>query len=265
MAIEIVHHIRKPPPGVTGGASTDEARGASALRAATRSARILASMTAAEAKHQGIEDEDRWRYFHAYRDKANLAPLSKRHWYRKATHELKNGDMVGVPVWWQETTVEPDPKAVKDATRLWELATQEGRKFRKSEQAKDWAGKFLAECLGLDTTVTPQKRWVQQCLADWEKNGTIEVFTAPDSARKQREFYRLVRRLDKPEWPDRETPVATLVEVSQRGVANAQECGAPPRHHPLGWRGGASHLDAPDPEREAIMFYDGGIDDQSPL
>lgn len=97
-AIELVHHARK-----TGGneVRVEDARGASSMIAAVRSARALNAMTEDEAKQFSITE--RWRYFRADNGKANLAPRSDdATWYRLETVDLQNGndewqsDLVGV-------------------------------------------------------------------------------------------------------------------------------------------------------------------------
>lgn len=101
--VELVHHARK-----TGGAEVgvEDARGASALVAATRSSRTLVRMTDEEAKQLRVTDA-RGQYFREGGDpKRNLAPppLTERTtWFRtvgvalgNGTPEYPRGDEVGV-------------------------------------------------------------------------------------------------------------------------------------------------------------------------
>jgi RecA-family ATPase len=80
IAIETPHHIRKQPPGVTGPATVDDGRGASAIIGAVRSARVLNPMSAADADKAGIAEGDRWRYIRLDQAKANMAPPEAAAW-----------------------------------------------------------------------------------------------------------------------------------------------------------------------------------------
>ena len=73
MAVELVHHIRKPAQGGQPEAGVSDARGASAAVNAARSVRVLNAMSEAEA-HQG-RVADRRGYFRATDGKANYGPL----------------------------------------------------------------------------------------------------------------------------------------------------------------------------------------------
>ena len=100
-AIELVHHTRK-----TNGeeATSESARGATALLAAARSARVLNKMNEATKVEAGVQ-YDAATYYAVDRDKANLAPAGNRVWRRLVSVHLANGDDVGVvEVWnWPDT------------------------------------------------------------------------------------------------------------------------------------------------------------------
>lgn len=98
-AVELVHHTRK-----TGGmeVGVEDARGASALIAAARTARVLNGMTRDEARAVNLEDE-RTRYFRVDTGKSNLAPRSDlADWYKIDSVDIGNAtglrpsDHVGV-------------------------------------------------------------------------------------------------------------------------------------------------------------------------
>lgn len=98
-AVELVHHTRK-----TGGmeVGVEDARGASALIAAARTARVLNGMTRDEARAVNLEDE-RTRYFRVDTGKSNLAPRSDlADWYKIDSVDignatgLRSSDHVGV-------------------------------------------------------------------------------------------------------------------------------------------------------------------------
>jgi AAA domain-containing protein len=98
-AIELAHHTRKLSAGNTdyGG---DDIRGASSIKDAVRSARMLNQMTEKDAETVGIPEHDRVRYFRTDKVKSNNAPPAKAVWRRFVSVELPNGDDVGVVVAW---------------------------------------------------------------------------------------------------------------------------------------------------------------------
>ncbi|ACB96243.1 AAA family ATPase [Beijerinckia indica] len=86
-AVELVHHVRK-----TNGTevTVEDGRGASALLAAVRSARVLKQMTTEEAKEAGVEN--RKAFFKVEIGKANLSlPPDKAKWFMLSSVNLGNG------------------------------------------------------------------------------------------------------------------------------------------------------------------------------
>ena len=140
-AIELVHHVRK-----TGGAeaTVEDARGAIALIAAVRSARVLNVMTKDEGARTGVARHR--SYFRVENGKNNLAPPpDAAEWYEIKSVPLGNdagllqpGDNVGVATPWTW----PDPLAglsgadFEAAARL----IRAGR-WRESSQATQWVGR----------------------------------------------------------------------------------------------------------------------------
>jgi hypothetical protein len=178
-SIELVHHTRK-----TNGeeATTEAARGASALLGAARSGRVLNRMTGAERESAGIPADDLSTYFAVTRDKANLAPAGARQWRRMASVLLANGDSVGVAeAWaWPDTF---DGVTIKDL-----LAVQnaiEGKSPRYSDQAgEDWAGVIVANVLGLDAST--DKRRIKRMIETWITSGALVKVTREDKKRMPR-------------------------------------------------------------------------------
>lgn len=175
-AIELVHHTRK-----TNGeeATTESARGATALLGAARSGRVLNKMGDDLKAEAGVQD-DPATYFAVSRDKANLAPVGKRVWRRMASVHLANGDDVGVAeVWeWPDTF---DGVTVQDL-----LAVQhaiDGKHPRYSDQAgDDWAGCTVAEVLGLDAHA--DRKRVKKIIETWLKSGALVKGSKPGPQRK---------------------------------------------------------------------------------
>jgi hypothetical protein len=102
VAALVLHHLRK---GATG--QVDDLMGAVALRANFRATRVLARMTAEEAKKLSVTDP--WRYLRVASTKANFAPPPlDAIWFRLASIPLSNGmgiypegDELGVVESWQ--------------------------------------------------------------------------------------------------------------------------------------------------------------------
>lgn len=127
-AVELVHHTRELGGE---GATSEAARGASALLAAARSGRALTPMTDDQRVEAGLRG-DTATFFSITRDKANLAPAGNRTWRRIAPVELGNGDVVGAAEQWQW----PDTFDGFSASDL--LAVQkaiDGQALRYSDQA----------------------------------------------------------------------------------------------------------------------------------
>jgi hypothetical protein len=74
---------------------------------------------------------------------------------------------------------------------LWELRSG---KQRADAQAHDWAGKKVAEVLGLDIKETSTKARVKMMLKRWEQNGALKRVRRPDpkSDGHERDFYEAV-------------------------------------------------------------------------
>lgn len=164
-AIELVHHTRK-----TNGeeATTESARGATALLGAARSGRVLNRMSDELKTEAGVQD-DPATYFAVSRDKSNLAPVGKRVWRRMASVALPNGDSVGVAEAWEW------PDTFDGVTLESLLSVQhaiDGKQLRHSEQAgADWVGCVVAEVLGLD--VDHDRKRIKKLINEWLKSGAL--------------------------------------------------------------------------------------------
>lgn len=80
-AIEVFHHPTKPKPG-QGDTTVEDARGASAIIFAARSARVLNFMILGEATDFGISEEHRRLYIRTSNGKANMGPIGKAEWFK---------------------------------------------------------------------------------------------------------------------------------------------------------------------------------------
>jgi hypothetical protein len=172
-AIELVHHSRK-----LGGSevSAEDARGASSFIGAVRSARVINTMSEAEAIKAGVET--RREYFRLDAAKSNLAPPEASQWFRLVSEPLGNdgdgpGDFVGVAVRWQW------PDAFEglstDDLRKVQARLRQGGEWAENVQAKNWVGKAVAEVLGLDVDDIAQEARIKSLLKTWIKNKALRV------------------------------------------------------------------------------------------
>jgi hypothetical protein len=186
-AIELVHHTRK-----TNGAeaTVEDGRGAGALLAAVRSARVLNSMTKDEAGKAGVTAHR--AYFRVENGKTNLAPPPEgADWLHLESVDLGNGgdlqpgDSVGVVVPWQW------PNAMDGVTGLdFEAAASLIRagKWRASSQARDWVGRAVAEAMGLDLGNKADKAKIAGIVATWLKAGSLKEVDGYDEKSVSRKF-----------------------------------------------------------------------------
>lgn len=188
-AIELVHHVRKGQGGA-GEFTVEDGRGAGALLAAARSARVLNPMTKEQAERAGVASNR--GHFRADNGKANLAPPPDRsEWFRFASVALGNGpnggDHVAVVEPWQW----PDPMesvSVEDLRKAQRAIA--GGRWRESAQAKDWAGIAIAEALGIELDVAGRGR-VKALLKTWIGTGMFVVVEGRDDRRKPVPFIEI--------------------------------------------------------------------------
>ena len=188
-AIELVHHVRK-----TGGAkvTVEDGRGAVALLAAARSARVLNAMTGDEAAKAGVKTPR--RFFSVENGKANMAPPpEKADWYQLVSVALgnrdggllDNGDQVAVVTPWTFPDV-MDGIGGSEVERAF-AAISAGR-WRKNSQSTAWVGIPVAEALGLDLADPAHKAKVVGMLKTWIGSKALRVVKALDEKRMEREY-----------------------------------------------------------------------------
>ncbi|MDX3805302.1 MAG: helicase RepA family protein [Bosea sp. (in: a-proteobacteria)] len=191
-AIEFVHHARKMGAGSSGDVTADDARGASALLAAVRSARTLNQMTKEDAEKAKVE---RPRSHVRIDDvKANLAPPAEgARWFKLIGIPLDNeteecpGDEVAVVTAWKW----PDPNeevTVEDVrAALTRIAQGEGE-WRLDQQSKNWVGQAIADALGQDIEDRSVRSAMKLLVQKWLAEGWLKLVTKPDAKRRPREF-----------------------------------------------------------------------------
>jgi hypothetical protein len=178
-AIELVHHLRK-----RSGSEPDaaDARGASALIDGVRSARILLAMSEDEADRLELDSERR-RYFRVATAKANLSIADgEGSWRELVSVPLGNGEDIGAVAAW-------NPPSLASEEQMAEIkAALSGGNFRMDVRAKDWAGKPVANVLGLDLRKMSERRRIHRALRHWIDNGTLAMREEMDGDSKVRSY-----------------------------------------------------------------------------
>lgn len=189
-AVELVHHVRKPSGNAT-ETTVDDARGAGALLAKVRSARVLNAMSNTEADELGIERKDRFGFFRVDNGKANLMPRGgEAKWRRMLGVPLGNRinaaeDEVGVATEWHKPSALEGVTAA-DLQRV-KIAVSAGQ-WREDIRASNWVGNAIGGCLGVDVDEPQGRARVRAMLKTWLKTGALEVVQGFDESRRQRAF-----------------------------------------------------------------------------
>lgn len=202
VAVELVHHSRKPPSAAGGAVSettVDDARGAGALLAAVRSARTLNRMGKHEAERWGIERPA--SYFRVDNGKANLAPPGDAAtWRQMVGFSLPNGDagLPGDEVGVAERWAPPSPFDDVTAAHLAEVqarlarAEAEGDPYRSNSQASRWAGEVVADVLGLEIDPEDEegcarvKHRIASIIEVWKASDALVEIEIKDGQRKKK-------------------------------------------------------------------------------
>jgi len=190
-AIVLAHHSRKASGGAKGQeTTTEDSRGASAVRDAARIAMALNRMSESEANNLGVKDgRERRSIFRIDMGKSSRAPLENSVWYQFHSQQLGNsrsdifGDNVGVVAPWSE----PDP--FEDVTvehlRTVQKKVAEGN-YRDDSRSPDWIGYLIAEVTNLNGEEDKQR--IKSIYRKWKNNGKFKVEKRPDKSRQLRNF-----------------------------------------------------------------------------
>jgi hypothetical protein len=195
-SIMVVHHLRK-----TGGAAgtVEDGRGASALLAAARSARVLNVMTKEEADGAGIDPVKRRLYFSADRGKSNLSPPAEyRDWFRmesidlgNASDELSESDKVGVVTIYKYPTPTPLNISPVEIHRILGLMAS-GGPWRLDLRARrqPWVGLAVAQATALDPKNKFFRAKIAKLVSKLIADGILEIFAQTDSGGDARTYVR---------------------------------------------------------------------------
>ncbi len=188
-AIMIVHHSKK-----TGGneATVDDSRGASALLAATRTARTLNTMNKTEAELLGVDMADRRQHFRSDVGKANLTkPAENADWFKIESTALGNGvnggDEIGVVGRWV-TPEDVHPRVGAEGIRKIQAALRMKGPWREDRRSRveRWVGEAFAEALDLDITKKTIVDWASKGLKELTKEKYLVLSKGYDSHRTLR-------------------------------------------------------------------------------
>lgn len=169
-AIGLVHHTRKPSPGIA--QTLDDGRGGSALRGVARFNRLLVPMAESEGAQAGVDDFR--NFFRIGEAESNLAPPSsdRNRWFEKVGERIANGANIATIRPWAW----PDHFAgvtVNDACKVRAAIAARDPAPRENAQATDWAGNVVAEVLGLDLGKKGDKARISTMLRTWLQTGVL--------------------------------------------------------------------------------------------
>jgi hypothetical protein len=175
--------------------TVEDGRGASALIAATRTARVLNTMSKADGDNLAIAEAERRRFFRSDIGKANLTrPAEQADWFTIESVRLGNdvlgmGDEVGVVQRWE---IPDDLHSGVDAEGIRKIQTalREGGPWREDSRSKVevWAGEPFAEALGVDITRKLMKDWITKGLRTLTKSGYLKRVVRHDRNREKRAY-----------------------------------------------------------------------------
>jgi hypothetical protein len=189
-AVMLVHHSRKPNGNEI---TVDDGRGASALLAAARSARVINTMSSREAAVAEIPEHQRRSYFQADIGKANLTrPPEAADWFKLISVDLENGipfgDEVGVVTAWTFPQIEQLKPSLNE---IWQCqaAIRKNEACRADRRSANWVGLAIAGVLGIDPAIPRQRTKIDKLVKEWLRTGWLREEKRRDSTtRKLRPF-----------------------------------------------------------------------------
>jgi hypothetical protein len=188
-AVELFHHPGKPRPGQA-ETSVEDARGASAVIWAVRSARVFNFMTQDESVKFGITEDERRLHIRIANGKANMGPTGKAKWMKLVVENMPNGDQVVVASPWEP----PNPFEGVTTADL-ELAVELAAtgEYRADSRSPEWFGYALAKRLDLAVKHGGESdpkdlAKVKNIIQTWIKNNVLAIEKRKDKDDKDRKF-----------------------------------------------------------------------------
>jgi len=188
-SIELVHHVRKS--NGQNETTVEDARGAGALLAKVRSARVLNAMTKTEAAEVGVEEKDRFSFFRIDNGKSNLMPRGEgASWRKMEGVPLGNRvdameDNVGVTTAWTKPDIFAD---LKDHHRVAVVNAVRAGEWRDDVRSSNWVGLAVAGAMGIDIDEPTGKAKVKSLVRLWTKTGVFRIIQGLDQQRKLKAF-----------------------------------------------------------------------------
>jgi hypothetical protein len=186
---EVFHHPGKPKPGQA-DTTVEDARGASAIIWAVRSARVLNFMTVEEAAKLGIGEDERRLHIRTANGKANMGPQGKASWFKLEIEKLANGDDIACASPWKP----PDPfKGVSTADMHKCRTLSQTGAYRLDSRSSDWVGYMVADVVKINVSHGAENdpkdiARIKQILRTWLKNKVFAIEKRQDKNRKERSF-----------------------------------------------------------------------------
>ena len=190
-AVELIHHTRKPGKDSDRDLTADDVRGAGAIVYGPRSGRLLHPMTGADAEKFSIEGDERNRFFRIERAKTNMARRETICWIELVERPIANGengayaDTVAVSTLWTPPSVTDKVNASMAAAIRSEIGK---RDYRRDQRAGNWAGKLIAQRLGLDVEKPSHRKQAKDVLNWLIAKGVLTTQFREDQHRKSREY-----------------------------------------------------------------------------
>jgi hypothetical protein len=170
--VMLVHHTPKYAKGMAGDA--DAARGAGALVNSARIVSTLFTMTEEEARLFDLKADEAHRYVRFDDAKANLTLITgKARWFEKVSHELPNGDSVGVLKPWKPPGVFDGVsiETINDILQTIDAGRDGGKYLFNKKAGPDvtpaWAGSVIIEATGCD------RPKAAKFIAEWLQSGLL--------------------------------------------------------------------------------------------
>ena len=204
IALELVHHSRKM--NGASESSIDDARGASALVSAARSARVLARMNKRQSKMLGRTKEYKslFRFADAANNMAAAIAGEDETWFEIVSVDLRNAlfdeagnmtrksDKVGVVRSFDMATTgakaEPG-ETTKEEACLAQMASGDWRRDHRAGDA--WAGVLIARVFGFDLDDPEHKARAKAMITRWIHDGRLIEVTRKDKYRNPHSYLEL--------------------------------------------------------------------------
>lgn len=139
-------------------------------------------MTVDECKRFGLESKDRHRFKKASSVKGNNSPGGGTLWFEMISHDLGQGDSVGVPVPWTPPTCAPPSLSDEEHKTVMDIFLKDGPHWSHIN-SNDWVGHIIAKAFGIDVSGTIEKKRVERLLERLCEDGVLEKYSVRDSSR----------------------------------------------------------------------------------